>query len=444
MRSQTSVKLWTSEAVVPELLRMPEVAANTSEATLAGWPVAERTQYAARDVIAVVETAKASIDLEAESDGVILKILVPAGSDALVGSSIALIGQPGEQVDDIDDVLRRLGVATEVSAGASRSSESSVLSSSRPLSEPQLMLTDSESLAPTVTTDGRVFSSPLARRLAREAGINPGELVGSGPNGRVVRKDVEAAVLTRTSNRETLQPPRTVASAQGLSGTYVSVPHSRMRRAIAARLTQSKQTIPHFYVRGSARVDDLLSLRSRLNEHSRIKISVNDLLLKAVALAHLEVPDLNVLWSDDAVQRAQTVDIAIAVATESGLVTPVVRDVERISLSTIAGVTREFASRAREGRLQSAELVGGTCTITNLGMYGTEEFGAIINPPQSTILAVGAAQSQPVVSDEGKIVPATVLKVVLSVDHRPIDGAVAAQWMAAFLKILESPLRIAS
>jgi pyruvate dehydrogenase E2 component (dihydrolipoamide acetyltransferase) len=216
-----------------------------------------------------------------------------------------------------------------------------------------------------------------------------------------------------------------------------------MRRALAARLTESKATAPHFYLRGSARVDALLQVRSELNEAADTKVSVNDLLVKAVAKAHQRVPEMNVVWTGEAIRSFASVDVAVAVATGSGLVTPVVRGVERLPIGELAAATRDLAARARDGRLQQTELEGGSITISNLGMYGVEEFAAIINPPQAAILAVGAARQEPVVTD-GVLEVATVLRLTVSVDHRPVDGAIAARWMAALVELLEHPVRILS
>jgi pyruvate dehydrogenase E2 component (dihydrolipoamide acetyltransferase) len=219
-------------------------------------------------------------------------------------------------------------------------------------------------------------------------------------------------------------------------------PISRARRAIAARLTESTRTIPHFYLRGSARVDELLSLRATLNQLAPAQISVNDFILKAVAYAHQLVPTMNVVWAADTIRSMSSVDLGVAVAAPGGLVTPVLRSVERMPISVVATTTRDFVERARAGRLKQHELEGGSSTVTNLGMYGTEEFAAIINPPQSSILAVGAIRKEPVVTDEGTVEARSVIRVTLSVDHRPIDGALAAEWMRTFLQILEEPLRI--
>jgi pyruvate dehydrogenase E2 component (dihydrolipoamide acetyltransferase) len=372
---------------MPQLLRLPEIAANTTEAVLASWPIAENTLYSAADVIATVETDKAVVDVEADSDGVILRRLVAEGTEVAVGEPIALIGAPGEAVDDIDAALDALG--------------------GHPAAD-------------------RVFASPLARRIAREARLDIDHLDGTGPNGRILRRDVER-VLSAEAPPET--PPQTN-------------PHTRMRRAIAERLSDSAATVPHFYLRGTARVDALQRLRAELNDDDPpVRISVNDLVVKAVARAHVLVPAMNVVWTPEAVRSFDTVDIGVAVATPRGLVTPVVRDADRAGITSIAATVRDLAERAEAGTLQQRELEGGTTTVSNLGMFGTEEFAAIINPPQSSILAVGAVRSEPV-ADDGRLAVGEVMRVTLSVDHRPVDGVVAAQWMRAFLSLLEHPVRI--
>ncbi len=227
------------------------------------------------------------------------------------------------------------------------------------------------------------------------------------------------------------------------SGAYEDIPHTRIRRAIAARLTESKQSAPHFYLRSRVRVDALLDLRRRLNAAGGpVKISVNDLLVKAVALAHAQVPEMNAVWTPDAVRRFATVDVAVAIATDNGLVTPVLRNVTERSLAGISRGVRAYAEQARTGSLRQNDLEGGSITISNLGMYGVEEFAAIINPPQSAILAVGAATREPVVADDGTLEAAQVLNLTLSVDHRPVDGALAARWFAALKEIIEEPMRI--
>jgi pyruvate dehydrogenase E2 component (dihydrolipoamide acetyltransferase) len=265
--------------------------------------------------------------------------------------------------------------------------------------------------------------------MLKEAGLTADQVTGTGPNGRIIRRDVEGAMAKSKQ-----------VAPQDTEG-FVEIPHSRARRAIAERLTASKQTIPHFYVKRTARVDELLALRERLNAVSPHKISVNDLVLRAVAVAHREVPAANVIWTPDAMRQFESADVAVAIAAERGLVTPVLRGVEKSSLSAIAAAVQDFVRQAAEGTLRQADLEGGSITVTNLGMFGVEEFSAIINPPQSAILAVGAAVPAPI-AVEGRVEVATQLTLVLSVDHRAIDGALAARWMAALVRSLEEPLRL--
>ncbi|BEP13084.1 pyruvate dehydrogenase complex dihydrolipoamide acetyltransferase [Acidothermaceae bacterium B102] len=416
------------------LLRVPEVATSTTTAVLAEWPVAESASFTALDAIATIETEKAVVDVPADLDGVMLRQLVQAGAEVMVGDPIALLGDAGETAADIDALLVELGFTPAAASAAPTTAppdEGPVSVGAAPVSSPLPPVA-----APAAESNGRVFSSPLARRLARDAGLEVEELTGSGPGGRIVRRDVEQAIEVRVAVPQHPAIPETPAP-----GAYQDVPHSRMRRAIATRLTQSTQEAPHFYLNGSARVDKLLRMRATLNETGAVKISVNDLVVLAAARAQVLVPAMNVTWLPDAVRSWSTVDIAVAVATERGLVTPVVRSVDKLTISAVAAATQDVVSRARVGRLQEDELSGGALTVTNLGGFGTESFSAIINPPQSAILAVGAAREEPVVR-KGKLRVGMVMHLTLSVDHRPIDGAVAAQWMAALLAILEEPVRI--
>ena len=302
----------------------------------------------------------------------------------------------------------------------------------------------------------QVIRHPLARRLARDAGLSLSDLLGTGPGGRIVRRDIEQAIENRATSAaaaaaaDDRRPRAAAAIAESTATTlapvlartpYLDIPHTRMRRAIAARLTQSSREAPHFFLAGTARVDKLLRVRARLNENASVEISINDLVVMAAARAHLLVPEMNVLWLPEAVRQFFDVDVAVAVRTDRGLVTPVLRGVDRLTASAVAAASSDLVGRARSGQLREEELVGGTLTVTNLGVFGTESFAAIINPPQSAILAVGAARQEPVVSN-GKLTVGTVIHVTLSVDHRPIDGAVAARWMAAFLSLLTEPVRL--
>jgi len=405
---------------VPEILRMPEVAAGATEAILSAWNVPVGQAYAAGDLLVTIETDKAVVDVEAETDGVLLRLLSEAGATVEVGSPIAVTGTVGEVADDA--AIAALGISSAPTAAA-------------PVEAAQ-----TPAAVPVAATGERVFASPLARTIARDAGVDLAALEGTGPGGRIRRRDVEAHLAGRPAAPAAPAPPKPVA-VPVTDADYVDEPNSRLRNAIAARLTESKTTAPHFYVRGSARVDRLLALRTEINDGGDIRVSVNDLVVKAVAKAHTLVPALNVIWTGDAIRHFSRVDVSIAVATESGLVTPVVRGVDRLSLGELAATTADLAARAKDKRLQQSELEGGTISVSNLGMFGTEDFAAIINPPQASILAVGAARQEPVVVD-GALAVGTVMHVTLSVDHRPVDGAAAAEWMRAFLGLLESPARI--
>lgn len=424
-----------------EILRMPEIAANTTEALLATWLVEPETPFAAGDPLATIETDKAAVDVAAEADGVLLRVLVPAGTEVEVGTPLAVWGSAQEPDADIEALLASLGVAEPGGTAVAASNGSSPAPAAAP----------THAQAPADGGPSRIFSSPLARRLAGEAGLDLAQVVGSGPGGRIRRRDVEAALAARPGTPAAAAPAGAVAP-QPISGPnagFVDEPVSRMRQAIARRLTESKQTAPHFYLRGSARVDRLLAMRAELNEDRSTTISVNDLVVKAVARAHTLVPGMNVQWVEAAagpattasIRRFRTVDIAVAVATDDGLVTPVVHDVESLSLTRLAETTRDLAERARARQLTPAELDGGSITVTNLGMLGTEEFAAIINPPQAAILAVGAARQEPVVV-QGAVEVGTIMRVTLAVDHRPVDGVLAAEWMRTFLGLLERPLQI--
>lgn len=435
---------------MPALYRMPEVAAGATDALLSEWLVAENAEFAQGDMLVTVETDKASVDIEAETAGVILRHLVEAGSRVEVGDAIAFIADVGQSVPDVDAALAELGVdGTAVGVGTPEVDVLPEAAEADDAAEPTIKTaaTDADAPGTDAAKPGRRFIAPLVRRLAAEHDLDLDGVVGTGPNGRMVKRDIVDLLNAPDAPAEPVAPtapaasqPTTSASDTGALG-YTDLPHTRIRRAIAARLTESKSQAPHFYLRGSADVGELLALRAVINESAAVKVSVNDLVVKAAAAAHVAVPAMNVIWTADAIRQYDTVDLAIAVASEGGLVTPVVRNVAGQSITAIAATTRDVAERARSGGLKQPELVGGTMTISNLGMYGTQEFAAIINPPQSAILAVGGAMKQAVVADD-QLTVATVVQFTLSVDHRPVDGAVAAEWMKTFIGIIEAPMRI--
>jgi pyruvate dehydrogenase E2 component (dihydrolipoamide acetyltransferase) len=418
---------------------MPEVAANATEAVVADWPVPENTPYAAQDAIVTVETEKAVVDVSADAAGVILKTLVSAGDGVQIGDPIAVLGEPDEVVNDLADLLVSLGVGqVRPSATPSRPSDTT-----RPVGPPAGERTNGTA---------RIFSSPLARRVAEAAGLALADIAGTGPGGRVVRRDVTAAVAGLGT-----PAPVPVAAEVGAAATeavrgapearppsspaYVDQQHSRMRRAIADRLSAANRDVPTFTIEATARVDRLLKMRDRLNAHASTRISVTDLIALAVARTHVLVPAMNVVWTSEAVRSFTGVDVALAVATERGVVTPVLRGVDTMRVTEVASASRDLVERARAGRLRQDEIEGGTITVTNLGPFGTEAFTAVINPPQSAILAVGAARREPLVRRD-RVIPGTVIRMTLTVDHRPVDGAVAAEWMAALRTRLEEPLSI--
>ncbi|WP_290283669.1 dihydrolipoamide acetyltransferase family protein [Rhodococcus sp. APC 3903] len=417
---------------------MPEVAAGATTVILSEWPLAVDSEFDVDEPLAVLETDKATVEIEAESAGVLVHTFVEPGTSVEVGAPIAVLADRGEVVKDIAALLAELGVRDAHGCSAKPETSNAVdePDGTSPPTVPGEKVADER--AP------RIFASPLARRLAESAGLNLGDIVGSGPNGRVVRNDVDAAIAVKGASAQAVAVKDVGVKDAGVKGhgsAFTDTPHTRLRRAIAARLTSSKQTQPHFYISGSARVDALLEARRQLNEVSASKVSVNDLLIKAMAKAHTLVPEMNSIWVEDAVRTFAKVDISIAIDSDRGLLTPVLRGVDAMSISEIASATKDLVARAGAGKIRQDELEGGSTTISNLGMFGVEEFSAIINPPQSSILAIGAATEQPVVV-AGRLEVGTVLRVILSVDHRPIDGAIAAKWMKHFTTVLENPIQI--
>jgi pyruvate dehydrogenase E2 component (dihydrolipoamide acetyltransferase) len=468
------------------LLRIPEVATGSTDAVLTTWSLAENVPYQAADVIATLETAKAVVDIEADEDGVILRRLVGEGTNVEAGQPIAVIGQPGELAADIEELLRtQTGAGAAGSAGipaspAVATPAGNPAATGAPGSAGGLIPSGDPEPASAAANGGngvdprrglqeaaRIFISPLARRLARDGGLDLQAITGTGPGGRIMRRDVEEALRAVSTESvahvgeasptpaAALAPSAApVPSAQAAAAPapapagaeeaarYTAVPHTRVRQAIASRLAESKQSVPHFYVSGSLRADRLLRLRAELNDgSSAARVSVNDLVIKAVARAHQLVPAMNVIWTPDALHSFDSVDIGVAIASPRGLVSPVVRSVERQSISALAATVADVIERARIGRLQQRELDGGTTCVTNLGMFGVEQFSAIINPPQSSILAVGAVHDAPVVK-HGKLRVGKSMCVTLSADHRAVDGTTAAEWMRAFVALVEHPAQI--
>ena len=409
------------------LLRMPEVAANATHATLAAWSKKEGEPIAAGDCLAEVETDKAIVEISADSAGVMGQWLVPAGQVVEVGAPIAVLLAAGEAAADVQALLQAAGaVATAPAAAAA----SAVPGTPAPA-------------ATTAQASGdRLRASPLARRLAAQRGVDLSRLQGSGPGGRIVKIDVEraqaAAPAPALASAPVAAAPVAAPAGSGASA-FTEVPHSSMRRTIARRLAESKSTIPHFYLTVECRMERLLALRTEINASASRKISVNDFIVRAVAVALREVPQANVGWTDTAMRQYAQADVAVAVSTDTGLITPIVRAADRKTLSQISAEIADLAARARAGQLRPEEYQGGSFSVSNLGMHGVGAFSAIINPPQAAILAVGASQQKPVV-ENGELKVGTVMACTLSVDHRAIDGALAAQWLAAFQRAIEAPL----
>lgn len=406
------------------IVRMPEVLAGSEEAAIQTWLVAAGQTLTIGMPLAEVETEKANLEYASEVEGTVLKLLVAEGVNVKVGDPILLIGAEGESADDAPAEPAPVVEPVETPTPTAESA---------PVVEPTPAVEPVEASAPN--TSDRAFISPLVRRLAKEQNLDLSGVAGSGPSGRIVRRDIEGLSAAPAAASATAPAPATPAP----TGEVTEVPHTGMRRAIARRLTESKSTVPHFYLVADCRVDRLIALRKQVNEIAPVKVSLNDFVLKAAAMAFLDVPEANATWGESAITRYSTVDMSVAVAIDSGLVTPVLRSVERQTLTEIARNVADLAERSRAGRLKQAELEGGSFAVSNLGMYGITEFSAIINPPQSAILAVGLARQQPVVTD-GEIGVATIMTVTLSADHRVLDGALAAQWLAAFVRQVENPV----
>ncbi|MEO8263273.1 MAG: dihydrolipoamide acetyltransferase family protein [Pseudolysinimonas sp.] len=401
------------------VVRMPAALAGVTEGAIQTWMLKAGDTVTAGQPLAEIETEKAVVEFESEVGGTIARLLVEPGDNVPVGAPIAVILAAGEGDDAVAAALAEAGV----SAAPATTAEPPVPSSTSPAAD-GVVASPPEN---TPSRGDRLFASPIVRRLAKEKGIDLGGLAGTGPDGRIVRRDLDVAA------------PTTEGAPTVVSGEATEIKLTPMRRAIARRLTESKTTVPHFYVTAHCRVDRLLELRREVNEAADRKVSVNDFVLKAVAGALIDVPAANAIWGGDHITSFSTADIAVAVAVDGGLLTPVLRAVEAMSLTQVAAAVADAAERARAGKLRQDELEGGSFSVSNLGMYGVDEFSAILNPPQSGILAVSAAKQQPVV-DDGELAVGTVMTVTLSADHRVIDGAVAAEWMAAFVRRIENPV----
>ncbi len=416
---------------MPIQILMPALSPTMTEGKIVAWHRQPGDPVQAGDVMAEIETDKATMEIEAVDDGTMGRILVAAGTEGVaVNTLIALLLEEGEG----DEVLD----AVSLPAAAPPPATAPPPDAPKPVTAtPAAARRDGE----------RVFASPLARRMAHQAGLELAAISGTGPNGRVVKVDIEAAIAATTERPQPSAPisPAPVAAAAPpappATAQYEDRPNSTMRKVIARRLAESKQTAPHFYLSMDCELDALLEVRRSLNARrdDTARISVNDMVIRAAALALAQVPEANASWSEDAIRVYGSVDISVAVAIDGGLITPVIRNAQHKGLAQVAAEMKELAARARDGKLAPEEYQGGTFSISNLGMYGVREFAAVINPPQGAILAVGEGSKRPVVRDDALAI-ATVMTCTLSVDHRVVDGAVGARLLAAFKRLVEDPL----
>lgn len=452
---------------MPINITMPALSPTMEEGNLAKWLVKEGDKVSSGDVIAEIETDKATMEVEAVDEGTVAKLVVPAGTEGVkVNALIAILAADGE---DVSAAAKGGGEAAappkaetpkaeakEEAAGANGSSGQTA-----PAKESQPATAAPKQTSETDEGGSRTFASPLARRIAKDAGLDVANVKGSGPHGRVVKADVEAAIAgggAKAATAPATAAPAPVARAMSddavlklfEEGSYELVPHDNMRKTIARRLVEAKSTIPHFYLTLDCELDALLSLRSQLNAAAPVKksekgevpaykLSVNDLIIKAMALALKAVPDANASWTDAAMVKHKHADVGVAVSIPGGLITPIVRKAEEKSLSVISNEMKDLASRARSRKLKPEEYQGGTTAVSNLGMFGIKDFAAVINPPHATILAVGAGEQRAVVKN-GEIKVATVMSVTLSTDHRAVDGALGAELLVAFKQLVENPL----
>jgi len=408
-----------------EIVTMPKLGFDMAEGILVEWVKQVGDAVEEDDVIAIIETDKANVEVTPFKTGVLRQLLVGAGATIPVGDPIAILGSADEEID-----LAALGLETAVPEAREQAPHVPVTAPER------------EGRAPTPSG---VIASPVTRRMAHELGIDLTELVGSGPSGRIIKRDLESHLREREQVPEaTPAPPIPTPSHEPMTEQYRIVPLSPMRKTIGRRMIESKTAAPHFYVTMDVDMAGAMALRAQLNAllDDEDKISVNDLIVKAAAIALRKYPNLNASFAGDEVHVHREVNIGIAVARDTGLLTTVIKGCDKKSLAQIAREAREQVSRARDGRMQADDMIGGTFTISNLGMFGVEDFVAIINPPQAAILALGAVQRVPVVNDDDELVASTRMKATISADHRVTDGAEAARFMQAFKAALEQPMHL--
>ena len=427
---------------MPITITMPALSPTMTEGTLAKWLLKEGDTVQSGDLLAEIETDKATMEVEAADDGVLARILVAEGTEGVpVNAPIAIFLEEGEDASVFED-------ATSETAAAAVAALAAPTPTQAPATE--AVAVTAPAAAPPVAvaaSGGRILASPLARRMATQAGLDLASVSGSGPRGRIVKADIEAAMATGGTPAAapvapvTATPAAPAADASALEGAFELQPLSTMRKTIARRMSESKREAPHFYLTVDCELDALLSLRTELNERAdaAFKLSVNDLVIKAAAVALMKVPAANAGYSEDGIKLYKSADISVAVASERGLITPVIRNANGKGLEAISTEMRALAQKANDGKLMPEDYQGGSFSISNLGMYGVKQFDAVINTPQACILAVGAGEQRAVVKD-GALAIATVMSVTLSVDHRAVDGAIGAQFLAAFKGLIQDPM----
>ncbi|MEM8878197.1 MAG: pyruvate dehydrogenase complex dihydrolipoamide acetyltransferase [Pseudomonadota bacterium] len=444
---------------MPINILMPALSPTMEEGNLAKWLVKEGDSVSSGDVIAEIETDKATMEVESIDEGTVGKIFVAEGTEGVkVNELIAVLLEDGEDASAISDAPAALAPSAPPAAEAPAAAPAPTSAAPAPATNGAA----APAPAPEPSSGARVFASPLARRIAKDAGIDIGSVAGSGPHGRIIKRDVDAAIAGGTGKPAgapaavPAAAPATAAPAPSMSdeqimklfeeGTYEIIEHDGMRKTIARRLTEAKSTIPHFYLTVDCELDALLALRAQINgaaptvdEKPAYKVSVNDMVIKGLAKALRAVPEANATWTDSGMLMHSKVDVGVAVAIPGGLITPVIRDADLKPLSVMSNEMKDYAKRARDRKLLPHEYQGGTSAVSNLGMFGIKDFSAVINPPHATILAVGAGQQRPVVKD-GAVATATIMSVTLSTDHRAVDGALGAELLAAFKGYIESPM----
>lgn len=416
---------------MPIKVLMPALSPTMTEGNLAKWHKSEGDTIESGDVIAEIETDKATMEVEAVDEGVLGKILVPAGTENVkVNELIAVLLEEGENDNDMESMLNEGSAPTPAPKTAEQSAAAAPAAAQAPAAKPQ------------TNSGNRVFASPLAKRIAADKDLDLSQVKGSGPRGRIVKADVEgqgAVSGLGASSAPALQPTGD-QKINEFGMLYTEIPNNNIKKITAQRLQESKQEVPHFYLTIECKIDELLRTRKIMNEAANgdYKLSVNDFIVKACANALQAYPMANVSWHDDAVRQYVNSDISVAVSTPNGLITPIVKQAEGKGLKDISAEVKDLAGRAREGKLKPEEFQGGTFTVSNLGMFGISEFGAIINPPQACILAVGAGEQKPYV-DGGDVKIGTFMKCTLSVDHRAVDGAVGAEYLQVLKRYIENP-----